>query len=161
MPYKNIEDRREYLRRYRNKHREKIREQTRIQSREWSKANPEAQINWKKNNPEKSKEIGRRHTLKVVGWTVEEFDAAFIEQNGCCWLCSAQLVKEKGFKNTAHADHNHKTNKKRALLCMKCNLIEGHIAKLQISYESFFEKLKEYYNTFDTEEDEDGICSLA
>lgn len=161
MPYKNIEDRRECLRKYRNENREKIREQTRKQSLAWQKAHPEAGQKWKEENAEKVKKIGRKSNLKKVGWTIEEFDSAFEKQKQSCWICGVELTKEKGFGNTAHADHNHTTGKRRGILCTKCNLIEGHMNKCAIPPKEFLNKLLEYYEVFDTEGNQDEVHCVA
>lgn len=161
MPYKNKEDQRECVRKYRNNNRDKIRAQTRAQSLAWQKLHPEAQKKWKEENVDKVKEIGRKSNLKKSGWTIEEFDSAFEEQKQSCWICGVELTKTKGFGNTAHADHNHTTGKKRGILCTKCNLIEGHMNKCAIPPIEFLNKLLEYYEVFDTEGKEDAVHGVA
>ena len=161
MPYKNKEDQRECLRKYRDENREKIRSQTRAQSLAWQKAHPKAGQKWKEENAEKVKGIARKSHLKKVGWTIEEFDSAFEKQEQTCWICGVELTKTRGFGNTAHADHNHKTGKRRGILCTKCNLIEGLLNKCAIPPVEFLNKLFEYYKVFDTEEKEDAVYPLA
>lgn len=156
MPYKNVEEQRECVRRYRKANPEKVRAQTRAQSLQWQKDHPEAGIKWKSANLEKVKEIGRKSNLKKIGWTIEEFDSAYEMQKQSCWICGVELTKIKGSGNTAHADHNHRTGKKRGILCAKCNLIEGHMNKCAISPIEFLNKLLEYYKVFDAEGNQDG-----
>lgn len=156
MTYKSTEA----VRRYRARNKEKVLKETREQSKLWARANPGAQKKWKEVNPEKWKEIGRRHTLKVSGWTIEDFDRVFLEQDSLCWICSVELVKNKGFKNTAHADHNHKNGKRRGILCAKCNMIEGHLSKSNVSPTDFIKRLLEYYQKFDGE-NKDDVPSVA
>lgn len=145
----------EAVRRYRARNKEKVLRETREQSKLWARANPEAQKKWKEANPEKIKEINRRATLKVSGWTIDDFDRAYLEQNSRCWICSTELTKTKGFKNTAHADHNHETGKRRGILCAKCNMVEGHLSKSNVSPTEFIKKLSEYYKEFDGENKND------
>lgn len=147
------------VRKYRNANREKVRAQTRVQSLQWQKDHPEAGIKWKNNNLEKIKKIGRKSNLKKVGWTIEEFDLAYEEQKQSCWICGVELTKTQGFGNTAHADHNHRTGKRRGVLCAKCNLIEGHMDKCAIPPTEFLNKLLEYYKVFD--EESKDVLSVA
>lgn len=155
MPYKDKEKQRESVRKHRAKKLPASIERKRKKAREWSNAHPESRQKWKDANPEKVKEIARKSHLKKVGWTISEFNQAFANQNGQCWICSIQLSLEKGAGNTAHADHNHKSGKRRAILCAKCNLVEGLLDKSILSPEQFIIKLLEYYKVFDTENTDD------
>lgn len=50
-----------------------------------------------------------------AGWTEKEYNQALIYQDGKCAICGDSALK------TLHADHDHKTMKKRKLLCLLCN----------------------------------------
>lgn len=61
----------------------------------------------KTNNP-RSRELR-------TGWTDDEYKQALIEQEGLCAICKKAQV------TALHADHDHKSKQKRALLCNNCN----------------------------------------
>jgi hypothetical protein len=59
---------------------------------------------------------------KKYGITLEQYNAMFANQNGCCLICNKhQKVLEKGLA----VDHCHTTGKVRGLLCSNCNLMLG------------------------------------
>src|SRR5262245_35170004 len=57
--------------------------------------------------------------LKLTGFTQEDWDSRFIEQDGLCAICRVNSAMA--------ADHNHETGQKRGLLCRRCNTVLGHI----------------------------------
>ena len=70
----------------------------------------------------KSKERNRKYLaawnrLKSSGFTQEEYDAKLKEQDYRCAICRTDDSGPMAF----HADHDHKTGKKRGILCDKCN----------------------------------------
>lgn len=42
-------------------------------------------------------------------------------QDGLCWICRIKLTTKTGTTETICVDHCHKTGKRRALLCRRCN----------------------------------------
>ena len=54
---------------------------------------------------------------KLSGFTVEDYNNKLKEQDYRCAICKTD---DPGATNW-HADHNHKTNEKRGILCHKCN----------------------------------------
>jgi hypothetical protein len=91
---------------------------------EWSKRNPEKrnryQRNWRKNHPEKARARDLRHDLKrSCGLTMEQFAQKLEAQNGRCVICGS--TKSSSGNKRFCSDHDHKTNKLRGLLCIKCN----------------------------------------
>lgn len=56
-------------------------------------------------------------------WTPEQYRAAFKAQNGICAIKACDRKLEGRYA----ADHCHKTGKRRALLCMRCNTVLGRI----------------------------------
>jgi hypothetical protein len=73
----------------------------------------------------------RKHKLKTMyGLTLEQFDAMYAAQEGCCAICKSYVLKA-----AICIDHNHSTGKVRDLLCRNCNaglgLFQEHIAVLQ------------------------------
>jgi hypothetical protein len=59
---------------------------------------------------------------KKYGITLEQYNAMFAKQNGCCVICNThQSELEKGLA----VDHCHTTGKVRGLLCNNCNLMLG------------------------------------
>jgi DNA-directed RNA polymerase subunit RPC12/RpoP len=55
--------------------------------------------------------------LKLTGFTPEDFENKLAEQNYKCAICGTE---DPGATNW-HADHDHKTEQKRGILCHKCN----------------------------------------
>ena len=72
---------------------------------------------WEINNPMNRRAI----TLRRHGLTIEEYDIMLADQNGLCNIC---LDPPKDGKRL-NVDHDHATNKIRALLCDRCNRALG------------------------------------
>lgn len=78
---------------------------------------------WRKDNLDKSRRIARESKLKIkYGITLEQYEAIYKEQNGCCAGCG---LHQSIVKRTLHLDHCHSTGKIRGLLCDNCNLALG------------------------------------
>ena len=101
---------------------------------------------WRRNNPERSKEIGRdcyrrrntksypcavkarrRYHLKALyGLSLEEYEQMLAAQNGVCAICNLPETKLiKGTTKSLNVDHNHDTGEVRELLCGACNAALG------------------------------------
>lgn len=70
----------------------------------------------------KALKISRQKTrewnrLKSSGFTPKEYETKLKEQDYRCAICGTADSGPMAF----HADHDHKTNKKRGILCHKCN----------------------------------------
>lgn len=65
---------------------------------------------------------GKVDASKLVknGWTLEQKMLAIEEQNGICANPNCDSV-------ATDADHNHRTNQARAVLCRRCNLTLGYV----------------------------------
>ncbi len=62
-------------------------------------------------------EVIRRSRFKCVyGLTLKQHEQLYLDQNGRCGLCSESVAYDK-----TYTDHDHKTGKVRALLCIRCN----------------------------------------
>lgn len=72
---------------------------------------------WRKNNPEKQKEILRRARLKRFGITVHDYETLAKKQKHKCAICR----KPENNKRRLAVDHCHQSGKVRALLCGACN----------------------------------------
>jgi hypothetical protein len=74
---------------------------------------------------------------RKYGITGKEVEDIFIKQDSRCGICRKKLHLNT---RDCHIDHDHKTNKVRGILCMKCNLGLGSFRdnpkflKLAISY---------------------------
>lgn len=76
-----------------------------------------------KADPIKYKEVTRRSLLKQeYGLTLEKYGEMFVQQNGCCAICTTHQLE---LKKMLCVDHNHKTGKIRGLLCDNCNRALG------------------------------------
>lgn len=92
------------------------------------KAQNERAAKWRKNNPEKARRITKNQNLKKsFGITLEEYERMHTEQNGLCAICQkpekylSKNPQSGGQLLSLAVDHNHETNRVRALLCMDCN----------------------------------------
>jgi hypothetical protein len=65
--------------------------------------------------------------LRNTGWTREQFDTAWVEQNGKCAICSIEMTRKGRGVAEACADHNHATGRQRQLLCTRCNFACGSL----------------------------------
>lgn len=75
------------------------------------------------NQTDKCRRIQRNYFFKkTYGIEIEDFEKMLEEQKGCCSSCS-RIFDEQWKPNV---DHDHKTGKVRALLCVNCNTILGH-----------------------------------
>lgn len=80
----------------------------------------EYQRQWKAKPGNREKHIANvkaRYFLRKYGVTLEERDAMIQAQKGLCNICNKQ--------KPLHMDHDHKTGKLRALICMHCNNMLG------------------------------------
>lgn len=76
---------------------------------------------WRKNNPDKSKNSWLR---KKYGITLIEYNQMLESQNGVCKICEKSGLNSSG---NLHVDHCHTTNKVRGLLCARCNIALGNL----------------------------------
>jgi prolyl oligopeptidase PreP (S9A serine peptidase family) len=70
---------------------------------------------YNKENPDKRKSAILKYEY---GITLDQYNEMFKEQEGKCAICQRHQNK---LTRTLCVDHNHKTNKVRALLCVTCN----------------------------------------
>jgi hypothetical protein len=61
-----------------------------------------------------------RRRLRDSGHTPEYYRLQLISQQNLCPICTVELDR------SAHADHDHSTNKPRGVLCARCNKGLGH-----------------------------------
>jgi hypothetical protein len=59
---------------------------------------------------------------KKYGIDINDYEALFIKQNGCCKICKVH-ISDANMKRKRNfcVDHCHKTNTIRGLLCDRCN----------------------------------------
>jgi hypothetical protein len=73
---------------------------------------------------DKGKRLKMKGRLKRnFGLTIEQYDKLFEAQNGVCAICNG--INPDGRRLAV--DHDHKTGKIRALLCLRCNVILGMV----------------------------------
>lgn len=84
--------------------------------------------------------------LGQYGWTVEDYNRALNQQQGCCAICGRVLQSGNLSVAAAHIDHCHATGKVRGILCQSCNMAIG---KFQDSVE-LLGKAIEYLNKHKT-----------
>lgn len=78
---------------------------------------------YKKQNPIKYRRITQNANLKKdFGITIKQYEAMLFTQNDVCAICGRrETATFKGKVKQLAVDHNHATDKNRALLCTKCN----------------------------------------
>jgi hypothetical protein len=70
-----------------------------------------------------SSELSRTRNLKnKYNISLEEYNALFDEQKGCCAICGRHQTE---FKRSLVVDHSHITGEIRGLLCNGCNTALG------------------------------------
>lgn len=74
-------------------------------------------------DPNVSQKSRNIHFKSSYGITLEKYDQLFLEQNGCCAICTKH---QSNFKKRLSVDHCHKTGKFRGLLCQFCNTSLGN-----------------------------------
>lgn len=87
----------------------------------------------------------RTRSLKVnYGITLGQYDEMFDEQNGVCFICKRPETSTSKYGNTKRlsVDHNHKTGKIRALLCVVCNQNLGIYENRKKEFEEYLRKFK-------------------
>lgn len=81
-----------------------------------------------------------RHT----GWSKEAFVLARQQQNNRCAVCDVTFHSDPLAATGCVADHDHETGVKRALLCRRCNTLEGHHRKIPLDEEEWGRRIKAY-----------------
>lgn len=74
------------------------------------KPSPEAKARQKK-------KLATWNRFKSSGFTQEDYEQKFAEQDGKCAICGTPKEENRDLC----ADHNHDTGQKRGLLCHRCN----------------------------------------
>ena len=88
-----------------------------------------AQYEWNKRNPEKTKLAYRKCMLKRrYGITIDDYEEMFSKQNGKCAICKGDCMTGRNLA----VDHDHDTNKVRGLLCSKCNQGLGQFKNIEL-----------------------------
>lgn len=79
---------------------------------------------------------------KNYGLTLEQFQALYDSQDGCCAVCG---IHESNFKRGLHVDHCHKSGQVRGILCTRCNpglgYFEDSVEKLEMAI-TYLKKFK-------------------
>ena len=93
---------------------------------------------YKANNRDKVKNT---ILLRKYGITLEEYLCILKQQNFCCAICKNH---EDSFEDRLVVDHDHSTNRVRALLCHGCNLALGSIKENVATAQNLVEFLIKY-----------------
>jgi hypothetical protein len=79
---------------------------------------------WREANRSKRTEYAVACRRKKFGFTREIFQERLESQAGLCPICGVVLTKGL-VATSASADHCHKTNRPRGVICKKCNTLLG------------------------------------
>ena len=112
---KTAEERKQYRREQYLKHKDKEKAAREIYYSKNKKEILERQQKYNKENPIKRKNAMLKYEY---GITLDDYNKMFNEQEGKCAICQRH---QNELTRTLCVDHNHKTNKVRALLCLTCN----------------------------------------
>ena len=143
MPYKNIEDRKEYLRNYRilkgketdAKRKQVIENMTEEEKSSFIEKRRQISLKSYYKNREsilkKRKETSHITNLKYnYGLTLEEYNVILKKQNYKCAICECNEYENRWTNKNNNlpfvVDHCHTTGIIRGLLCDNCNLMVGH-----------------------------------
>lgn len=74
---------------------------------------------WHAQNRARKSRLNRAY---ACGTSPEAVELLLEQQKGTCAICEQQLIAG----HLTHLDHDHKTGKLRALLCLHCNVGLGH-----------------------------------
>lgn len=85
----------------------------------------------------------RKQNLRKLGWTVEEYDAAWASQAALCAICRVPMTRDITATGVA-ADHCHRTGVRRELLCMLCNKALGNVRDSVLILESAIAYLRKH-----------------
>lgn len=80
----------------------------------------------------------RDYRFDKTGWTEEEYQKAYIEQDGRCAICNRNTAADG---RALAGDHDHVTGEKRSLLCGNCNRGLGFFGDDPILLDSAIEYL--------------------
>lgn len=86
--------------------------------------------------------IKAKMRLKATGWSPDDYERAWILQDGKCAICGCTLGSGRYTKPTA--DHDHKTGKLRGILCSNCNSALGFMKDSPYRLESAIRYLEEH-----------------
>jgi ribosomal protein L34E len=90
-------------------------------------------------------ELKRRSNRKLsYNFPPELYDERLEEQGNVCGICKSNTP---GGRGAFHADHNHKTNQPRGVLCHNCNLALGNFKDNPEVLQAAIEYLKKYVET--------------
>lgn len=81
-------------------------------------------------------------TFRSTGWTPEDYEKAYIAQNGKCAICGCKLDSSRYTRFAG--DHDHKTGKLRGLLCTNCNTALGLMKDSPLRLQSAIDYLKRH-----------------
>ena len=112
---KTAEERKQYRREQYLKHNKKEKEKNRKYFLKNREKILEKQRKYNKENPLKRKNAILKN---VYGITLDQYNEMFKAQKGKCAICQRH---QNELTRTLCVDHDHKTNKVRALLCVTCN----------------------------------------
>lgn len=137
MPYKDPERQRTAVAAYADANPEKVKAANRksyarnkavvaARSRIWHAANKEKvserQKAWRAENPDK---VRSQHLTRTYGITLEQYNEMLAAQDHKCAVCGVKDGECGGHGNKLVVDHMHCSGKVRALLCSRCNTVEG------------------------------------
>lgn len=98
----------------------------RLRSEEYKKRQSQQQLDRRRKNPDKYREIGRKsehnRRMRRYGVNAEWYAQQLSIQHNLCDICKDPLVPGR----STHIDHNHSTGLVRGLLCHHCNILIGN-----------------------------------
>ena len=93
-----------------------------IRQKKYYEINRSKRLKYEKNRYKNNRNKFWANNIKKYGITIEDWQAMFEAQLGCCLICGTHQSK---LKKRLSIDHNHGTGKVRGLLCNNCNRALG------------------------------------
>ncbi len=137
---KHLEERKAKSREYTRLKRSKDPQGYNLQQKEYRLNNKEKFKQYYEKGKERNKIWARKKWLKKnYNLTPEDYNQMLEKQEGKCAICGIIFENEK-----PNIDHCHETGKVRSLLCSPCNIVLGHLEKIQKRIPNIQDKFIEY-----------------
>ena len=112
-------------------------------NRAWDILNRDKRLQYAVNYQDKQEDFAKitrnQYLKRKYGITLQEYEEMFARQNELCALCGNENKAKRW-----HLDHDHATNKVRAILCHHCNLMIGYARDNQKVLASAIEYLEKH-----------------
>lgn len=110
-----------------------------LKQREYRRNNKEKFRQYYEKYRETARAQARKRLLKKYNLTPDTYDLMLLKQEGKCAICTDPFGNIQ-----PHIDHSHETGLVRSLLCSSCNIVLGHVEKIQKKLPNILKGFTEY-----------------